>query len=79
MLENVKTGWQIAQEAAARAKGGATAVLQLQVQAHQADVDRLESLGWKVHPVVGLPELEAFARAFARARYGAAGEGEAAA
>lgn len=55
------------------------AVLQLQVRAHHADVDRLESLGWKVHPVADLPELEAFARAFAKARYGAAGEGEAAA
>jgi hypothetical protein len=74
-----KTGLQIAQEEAARAKGGATAVLRLRVQSRQADVDRLKSLGWKVHPVVGLPELEDFARAFARARFGAAGEWEAAA
>lgn len=71
MLKEVKDGWELARQAAERARGGATAVLELDVKAHQADVDRLESLGWKVHPLKDQEELVAFARAFARARYGA--------
>jgi hypothetical protein len=78
MLKEVSGGWQIAQRAAERARGGATAVLQLQARSHRAEVDRLESLGWKVHPVGGLEELVAFARSFSRARYGAEAAGESA-
>lgn len=70
MCKQYKGGWEIAREAAARAGGGATAVLQIVVRNHQADVDRLESLGWKVHPVRAMADLVAFARAFARLRYG---------
>lgn len=78
MLKEVSGGWRIAQGAAERAGGGATAVLQLQLRSHRAEVDRLESLGWKVHPVGGLEELVAFARSFSRARYGADAAGESA-
>ncbi|HEY3449199.1 MAG TPA: hypothetical protein VGK67_22775 [Myxococcales bacterium] len=77
MLKEVKTGWEIARQAAERARGGATAVLQIDVRACQDDVDRLEQLGWKVHPVSDMSQVVAFAREFARARYGMLEEGAA--
>ncbi len=75
MLKQVKTGWDIARQAAERARGGATAVLQINVRSCQDDVDHLEQLGWKVHRVSDLSEVVTFAREFARARYGVLEEG----
>ena len=72
MLEEVRGGWEIAKEAAARAGGGATAVLQLDPAGWSGQVTRLAAAGWTVHAVRTMEELVAFARAFARARYGSA-------
>ncbi|MGC4122279.1 MAG: hypothetical protein QM765_48390 [Myxococcales bacterium] len=77
MLKEVKNGWEIAREAAVRAGGGATAVLQIDVRSNQDDVDRLEQIGWKVHPVTDMSEVVTFAREFSRARYGMREEGTA--
>lgn len=72
MLKQHRRGWDIAREAAARAGGGATAVLQLDPQRWRGDVERLAQAGWAVHAVRTMEELVAFARAFSRARYGQA-------
>jgi hypothetical protein len=69
MLEELRGGWEIAREAAARAGGGATAALQLDPARWTAELDRLGAAGWAIHPVRTMEELVAFARAFSRARY----------
>ncbi len=71
MLEGHQRGWDIARDAAARAGGGASAVLQVRRQNHAKPIDRLESLGWRVYCVDSMEELVAFAAAFARLKYGA--------
>jgi hypothetical protein len=71
MLGRLKTGWDIARESVLRAGGGATAVLQLEPEHHAAPIARLRDAGWTVHPVRSMEEVVSFARAFARARYGA--------
>ena len=70
MLERHPGGWDIAREAAARAGGGATAVLELDAARAEAPLARLRETGWEVHLVTDQEELVAFARAFARRRYG---------
>ncbi len=70
MLGDLKDGWQIAEQAAARAGGGATFVLQIERKYFQEPVARLESIGWNVYTVKNQEEMVAFAAAFAKARYG---------
>lgn len=70
MLHEHARGWDIAREVAARAGGGATAVLQLAPERWRDGLARLAEAGWAVHLVRDVEELVAFARAFARARYG---------
>ncbi|MEI6212916.1 MAG: hypothetical protein WCP10_02330 [Desulfuromonadales bacterium] len=69
MLGEVREGWQITEQAAAKAGGGATFVLQIDRQNYQADIARLEACGWEVYTVNSQEELVAFATAFARAKY----------
>jgi hypothetical protein len=71
MLKQHKAGWDIAQQAAVRAGGGATAALQLAPESWREDITRLGEAGWAVHPVRTMEELVAFARVFSRAKYGA--------
>ena len=75
MLKQVKGGWELAQAAALRAGGGATAVLELPRGSSAEDVARLTSLGWAVHCVTDMSEVVAFAAAFARTKYAEKGEG----
>jgi hypothetical protein len=70
MLKRHEGGWDIARDAAARAGGGATAVLQLQASHYAEPIARLAASGWTVHTVTSQEDLVAFARAFARQRYG---------
>jgi hypothetical protein len=74
MLKELRGGWDLAREAAARAGGGATAALQLNPSQWTEDLSRLRAAGWAIHPVRTMEELVAFARAFSRARYGAGAE-----
>lgn len=70
MLSKHQRGWDIARDAALVASGGATAVLELSPRRHQKEIRRLESLGWRVHPVASMEQVLDFAAAFARLRYG---------
>lgn len=63
-------GWEVARRSAAVAGGGATAVLQIDLDHHARDVARLRACGWEVHAVTSQEEMVAFARAFSRRRYG---------
>jgi hypothetical protein len=71
MLKEVKTGWEIAQEAVAAAGGGATLVLNIRgPRGHEPDIERLESCGWDIHYVVRWEDIVPFARAFSQKKYG---------
>jgi len=77
--ERKRAGWDIAEESLARAGGGGTWVLNIPEDWESAGQDRRDlwiirrardEMGWAVHRVAAWDELVAFARAFARARYG---------
>jgi len=70
MLGELKNGWQIAEQAAARAAGGASFVLQLDRKQYKNEIARMEAIGWDVYTVTSQEELVAFAAAFAKAKYG---------
>lgn len=65
-------GWQVAEQAARKAGGGATAVLNLPYHVSRDEgsvIARLEDSGWRVHQVSTQAEMVGLARAFARAIY----------
>jgi hypothetical protein len=65
-------GWQVAEQAALKAGGGATAVLNLPYRYNREEgsvMARLERIGWQVHQVSSQEQMVGFARAFARATY----------
>jgi len=67
-----RNGWQVAEQSALKAGGGATAVLNLPYQYSREEgsvMARLEGIGWRVHQVSSQAEMVGFARAFARATY----------
>ena len=70
MLGELKDGWQIAEQAAVKAAGGATFVLQLERKYYSEQIARMESIGWNVHTVRTQEDLVKFAAAFAKAKYG---------
>ncbi|EIC20343.1 hypothetical protein [Thiorhodovibrio frisius] len=72
MLDGHPNGWQVAEQAALKAGGGATAVLNLPYQYNREEnsaMVRLEGIGWQVHQVSSQEQLVSFARTFARATY----------
>ncbi|MBK5971181.1 MULTISPECIES: hypothetical protein [Thiorhodovibrio] len=72
MLDDHPNGWQVAEQAALKAGGGATAVLNLPYQYNREEnsaMVRLEGIGWQVHQVSSQEQLVSFARTFARATY----------
>ncbi|MEW6363593.1 MAG: VWA domain-containing protein [Acidobacteriota bacterium] len=70
MLDEVRTGWEIAEQAAKTARGGATFVLHMAQESCYADgIARMRQIGWNVHLVATQEDLVAFARAFSRAKY----------
>jgi hypothetical protein len=72
MLGQTKGGWNIAEEAAKKAGGGATALLNIPYtlgKEEQKAIARLENCGWTIHQVSSEEELITFARAFARRTY----------
>ena len=72
MLDDHTNGWQVAEQAALKAGGGATAVLNLPYQYNREEnsaMVRLEGIGWQVHQVSSQEQLVSFARTFARATY----------
>lgn len=69
MLDRTAGGWDIAQAAAQKAGGGATAALNLMPGSFEAQVNRLRSIGWEVEYVPSMPDLLAFARRFAQRKY----------
>lgn len=73
MLGDLKDGWQIAEQAAVKAGGGATFVLQIDRKQFVKPVKRMEDIGWNVHTVKSQEEMVAFAAAFAKAKYGEEG------
>jgi len=80
MLDQYENGWAVAEQAAQKSGGGATAVLNIPYRrgkAEQQAIERLNGIGWQVQLVSSEEELVGFARAFARRRYhaetGAAG------
>jgi hypothetical protein len=71
MLKREKAGWEIAEQAVARAGAGATCVLHVPSPSWVgADAGRLQAIGWNVHFVATMEDLLAFARAFSRMKYG---------
>jgi hypothetical protein len=68
MLEG--TGWEIARDAVAKARGGGTYALNMPMGWEADKVARMRADGWQVHAVQDWDELVAFARAFSRANYG---------
>jgi hypothetical protein len=75
--ERGQSGWDVSKLALERARGGGTMVLQLvdnwdkqAYSAYQAIVRARDEQGWHVHRVATLDDLVAFAREFARLRYG---------
>lgn len=69
MLDGVKDGWEVAKEAAARARGGATAVLEVTPASYAGQIARLASIGYDVHCLADRASLVDFARAFSRRHY----------
>ncbi len=74
--EQNHSGWEIAQQALDRARGGGTLVLNLYREwTSQAELVRAhQELGWQVATVRDWEELVEFARQFGRRNYGAAGD-----
>jgi hypothetical protein len=62
-------GWDVAREAAARARGGATYVLRMPAIMNPEGVARMKADGWGVHSVERWDDIVAFARAWSRAAY----------
>ncbi|MCP4041787.1 MAG: VWA domain-containing protein [Gammaproteobacteria bacterium] len=70
MLDEVKPGWDIIREAAAKAGGGATFLLDIpNPGSGKKEIAKLVQSGWHVHLVSNQEEMIAFARAFAKERY----------
>lgn len=69
MLDQTPNGWDIARDAAERARGGATFVLEIDPTPHKKGVARMRRIGWNVHTVRDQAELLEFARAFSRMSY----------
>jgi hypothetical protein len=70
-----ETGWDVARQSLANARGGGTFVLHLPGWSSQygkgySGYDRMEEEGWIVSPVSTLEELIAFARRFSQTKYG---------
>jgi hypothetical protein len=66
-------GWDVAREAVAASRGGATYVLEIlnnHVQNFAAPLGRMQSDGWNTSRVNSMQELIAFARQFSQAKYG---------
>jgi hypothetical protein len=71
MLKEIKTGWEIAQEAVSVAGGGATLVLNIRgPKGHEQEIGRLKDFGWDIHYVVRWGDIVPFARAFSQKKYG---------
>lgn len=67
-----KRGWDVAREAAAAARGGATYVLQINAKTYASQIQRMNADGWHVSTVATQDELVEFARVFSRRTFGAA-------
>lgn len=75
--ERGQSGWDVSRAALERARGGGTMVLQLPngweqntYGAYRAIARARDEQGWHVHRIAGWEDLIAFARDFARLRYG---------
>lgn len=63
-------GWEVAEQALQRARGGGTIVIQgSHTSYYRESIQRLTSLGWSIHFVKDEDELVRFARAFSRTQY----------
>lgn len=62
-------GWDVAREAAAAARGGATYALEINAKAHGKQVEQMQRDGWQVSTVGSQEELVEFARAFSRRNF----------
>jgi len=72
MLGEFPDGWQLAEQALAKAGGGATALLNIPYApgiGEKRAIKRLDAIGWGVHLVSTEEELVDFARSFARRTY----------
>jgi hypothetical protein len=63
-------GWERAQRSLDAAGGGGTYVLHAPSSWEGEQVKRMKDQGWHVHHVTNWEDIVAFARDFARARYG---------
>ncbi len=70
------SGWDVTREAVAKARGGATYVLELSERMRSvrpsfaAREERMQADGWNVRHVTSMEELLEFARRFSQAAYG---------
>jgi hypothetical protein len=67
-----QSGWEVAREAAAKARGGATYVLEMRglPQSFATREERMQTDGWSVRHVTSMEELLDFARRFSQVAYG---------
>lgn len=73
-----RTGWKIAQEALAAARGGGTFVLHMPPEWEPKKTGLMSKQGWLVHGIQAWEDIVPFAREFSRRAWGG-GEGEGAA
>lgn len=65
----VTGGWEVARQAALKARGGATYVLHMPPEWQPERIRRMREDGWDVHCVQNWEDIVQFAREFSRARY----------
>lgn len=70
MLDRTPDGWELARQALENAGGGGTMALELRYRGHDEGVKKLRDHGWEVEVVSDMKSLVAFARGFARRRWG---------
>lgn len=63
-------GWQVAREAAVKARGGATYVLHMPPEWQPDKIGRMREDGWNVHCVQNWEDIVQFAREFSRMKWG---------
>jgi len=61
-----RTGWDVARDALAKARGGATYVLNMPIDFEPAGVKQMQNDGWSVSSVRQWEDIVAFAREFSR-------------
>lgn len=70
MLETYPNGHEIAKQACEAARGGATAVLEIDPKQYRQPIKALEACGWEIHCVRKEKELLTFAKAFSQKTFG---------